>query len=343
MRKQGGDDAMIKTMLVEDEKIILEDLLTIIDWKAEGFEVVATARNGRQGLSFFEQYVPELIITDIRMPVMDGLAMLKSIKHIKPSVRFLILSAYNDFEYAKTALRLGAQDYILKTEISARYLHEKLSAIKISMNEETELLYAAAEKRLTDFIASPPTASAEALNKIIAPLAALQLPAALPHILNFIVPAIQKHYDDMNIPDKFSLPEIYEFSGLTQWLLEELQTITCLGEQIFVRHYSPAIINAIEFIRRNYPDPDLKINTIADHVGLSAGRLSTLFKKEIGKTVNDCITETRIDAAKKCLSSGKYKVYEVSEQVGYKTSQYFSQVFYQYTGQYPNQYRRGLE
>lgn len=211
------------------------------------------------------------------------------------------------------------------------------------MNEETELLYAAAEKRLMDFISSPQTATADVLDKILAPLAALQLPAALPHILEYIVPAIQKHYEDMKIPDKFTLPDIHTFSGLAQWLLRELQSITQLGEQIFVRHYSPTIINAIEFILKNYSDPELKINTIADHVCLSAGRLSTLFKKEIGKTVNDFITETRIDEAKKCLSSGKYKVYEVSEQVGYKTSQYFSQVFYQYTGQYPNQYRRGLE
>lgn len=74
-------------------------------------------------------------------------------------------------------------------------------------------------------------------------------------------------------------------------------------------------------------EPDLKLQTIADHVGLSSGRLSVLFKKETGNTVNDAITATRIQKAKELLASGKYKVYEVSELVGYKTSQYFSTIF----------------
>ena len=60
---------MITTMIVEDERLILKDILNIIDWKKEGFDIVATAHNGKLGLSLFNQYRPQLVLTDIRMPI----------------------------------------------------------------------------------------------------------------------------------------------------------------------------------------------------------------------------------------------------------------------------------
>lgn len=334
---------MIKTMLVEDEKILLEDFLTIIDWKAEGFEIVATANNGKQGLNKFEQFHPDLIISDIKMPIMDGLTMLKSIKHTHPKVRFFLLSAYNEFEYVKDALRMGADDYILKSEISREYLGEKLRMIRDIMERENDLLSAAVEKKLLDFTADPQTADADTLKKILNPLKGTQESAAIAQILNFLLPAIQKHYQKMKISDRYIVPDISSFQELEEWLLNTLYDITRFDELIYSRQYSPVIINAIEYIRKNYGDPGLKITVIADHIGLSSGRLSVLFKQEMNQTVNDFITLTRIEEAKNLLSSGKYKVYEVSEMVGYKTSQYFSQIFFQLTAQYPNQYRRGVE
>ena len=189
---------MIKTMLVEDERIILEDLLSIINWQDEGFSIVATARNGKQGLQKFEQYRPELIITDIRMPILDGLSMMKSIKHTNPAVQFLFLSAYSEFDYAKEALRLGAWDYILKTEISEQYLKEKLSLIRTAMTDRSELLYAAVEKKLHDFITAPdifdrlsasPSDLHAKLQKILQSLDTLPEPVASSHIIELLLPA----------------------------------------------------------------------------------------------------------------------------------------------------------
>ena len=76
-------------------------------------------------------------------------------------------------------------------------------------------------------------------------------------------------------------------------------------------------------------------------MGLSASRLSVLFKQELHCTVNEFITRIRMDEAKRLLKSGRYKVYTVSEMTGYKTSQYFSQIFAQYTGCLPTDYQRG--
>lgn len=332
---------MIKTLIVEDEKIILEDLLDIINWEAEGFEIVATAANGKQGLIKFDQYHPDLVISDIRMPVMSGLDMLRSIRHEDESTLFLILSAYDEFEYAKSAVRLGVEDYILKTEISENYLHEKLSAIRQKLNQNTDIMFAASKQKLQNYIRYFSPESGEDLNQILSPFNQLSKPELLKDIAEYTYQTLRDHCRPLDIEIPSGMPDIRSVSDLCIWLNHELETVYYKEKMLYEKKYSPVIINSVDFIRQNYPDPDLKIKTIANAVGLSSGRLSVLFKKEMDCTLNDFITRVRIEKAKKLLSSGNYKVYEVSEMVGYKTSQYFSQIFYQYTNQNPNSYRKG--
>ena len=112
--------------------------------------------------------------------------------------------------------------------------------------------------------------------------------------------------------------------------------------QYFEENLSPVVINAYNYIRSHFNDPELKILEISNAVGISASRLSVLFKNELGKTVNEIMTEVRIEEAKYLLRWQQLKVYEVASRVGYKTSQYFSKIFYQYTGQSPNLYREPI-
>lgn len=332
---------MIKTLIVEDEKIILEDLLDIIDWKHEGFEIVATAANGKQGLLKFDRYMPDLVITDIRMPVMSGLDMLRTIRHEHESTLFLILSAYDEFEYAKSAVRLGAEDYILKTEISEEYLRTKLSKIRQKLNQNAEIMFAASKQKLQHYIRQFSPEADKNPECILPALNRLPNKESLKEMAEYAYFELIQYCKQLDIESTIELPDIQSIPDLCTWLNRELENIYYKKKMIYEKHYSPIIINAVEYIRQNYTNPDLKISTIANAVGLSSGRLSVLFKKELGSTLNDFITQVRIDEAKKLLSSGNYKVYEVSEMVGYKTSQYFSQIFFQYTNQYPNSYRKG--
>ena len=334
---------LIKTMIVEDERIILDDLLAIIDWKAEGFDIVATAPNGKIGLRQYELYQPELILSDIRMPLVNGLTMMKSIKLKNPSIHFLILSAFDEFDYAKDAIRLGAEDYILKTEISQEYLHEKLQTIYNKMNHETDTAITAFEKKLVDYISTPMIHCIDDLNEVFETIAAFHTPALFEQIYELSCDTVYQQFTHLGVPDKFKKPELSAYADLKEWLYKCLKDLEEIDNLVFKKQYPPIIINAHEYIYHHYMEPDLKLQTIANHVGLSSGRLSVLFKKETGRTVNDVITDTRIQKAKELLSSGRYKVYEVSELVGYKTSQYFSTIFFHQTGQYPNQYRKGLD
>ena len=105
---------MIKVMIADDEYLIREGMKNTVDWGKHGMEVVATAESGEEGLTLAREYQPDLVITDICMPFGDGLEMAKCILEERPDTTIIVLTCYEEFDYAKTALKLGAFDYILK-------------------------------------------------------------------------------------------------------------------------------------------------------------------------------------------------------------------------------------
>lgn len=107
-----------------------------------------------------------------------------------------------------------------------------------------------------------------------------------------------------------------------------------------VKGYSRIVADAEEYIYRSFRNPDLSLNDVAAYVHLSPGYLSSEFKKETGVTLKSYLTDVRIDAAKKMMDEGKYKIYEICSAVGYNSSQYFSQAFYKKTGMFPTEYSR---
>ena len=105
---------MYKVMLVDDEKLIIEGLKNIIDWNEIGLEVVDMALNGKEALDKFTENKVDIIITDINMPRMTGLKLIKNIRDINLETKFIILTGYDEFSYAKEAIKYGVENYILK-------------------------------------------------------------------------------------------------------------------------------------------------------------------------------------------------------------------------------------
>lgn len=105
---------MRKVMIVEDEELILQGIKSIVNWKALDLEVVHMAYNGLEALEMWEQEPVDIIITDIDMPEMNGLELLKQIRSKEEHVRFIILTGFDEFEYAREAIRLEVENYILK-------------------------------------------------------------------------------------------------------------------------------------------------------------------------------------------------------------------------------------
>lgn len=105
---------MYKILVVDDEAIIRKGIVLGIDWISMDCIVVGEAANGEEALQAVKQYNPNIIITDIRMPRMDGLQMLSELRQHHCNAYVILLTAYNDFDYVRSALKLGAVDYLLK-------------------------------------------------------------------------------------------------------------------------------------------------------------------------------------------------------------------------------------
>lgn len=146
--------SLITVLIVDDEKLIIEDLTTLIDWEEHGYKVVATAFNGKQGLRKYRELKPQLILTDIRMPFMDGIEMISEIRKEDKEIPILLLTAYEDFSYAKAAIRLGITEYIMKNEINAEMLSKLLHNLKESIRIQNTQRTIVTSQMLEDFFQS---------------------------------------------------------------------------------------------------------------------------------------------------------------------------------------------
>lgn len=134
---------MLNVMLVDDEALALEYIKHMTDWEANGYRLVGSVTSSRQALALFDRTMPEIVISDIRMPIMDGLELTRRMKEKNRDVEVILLSAYGDFEYAKKGIEYGVFGYLLKHELNEKILLEKLNAAekKIKKKGSREKIY----------------------------------------------------------------------------------------------------------------------------------------------------------------------------------------------------------
>lgn len=125
---------MIKIVFVDDEEVTLRLLTKVIDWERAGFRIVGTATDGKEGVELYKKEKPDVMIVDIMMPVMDGLEFIKEIRKIDTKAKIIILSAYDDFEYAQKAIPFGVSAYLLKPL-------DEIEMLKVLEDIKEDLLY----------------------------------------------------------------------------------------------------------------------------------------------------------------------------------------------------------
>ncbi|WP_163193059.1 response regulator [Clostridium thermarum] len=131
---------MYKLILVDDEEDVRKGIAEKLDWKSIGFEFVGEAENGVEALDIAEKTMPDAVITDIKMPFMDGITLIEKLSTRYPHIKIIILTGFDEFQYAQKAIKLNVFEYVLKP-ISSAELLEILQKIKYRMDEE------ASEKR----------------------------------------------------------------------------------------------------------------------------------------------------------------------------------------------------
>ncbi|MFV0362532.1 MAG: response regulator [Suipraeoptans sp.] len=129
---------MERLLIIDDDALVRMFLRQILPWEDCGYQIVGDARDGEEGLRMFEEMKPDMIIADVSMPVMNGIEFLKSIKEEDYAGGIIMLSSHEDFEYVKTAMALGADEYILKNHLNAEHLKEVLSCVKSNVDKRKQ-------------------------------------------------------------------------------------------------------------------------------------------------------------------------------------------------------------
>ena len=124
-----------KVLFVEDEVVTREGIRDNVDWNANGFEYCGEATDGEMALSLLYMVKPDVLITDIKMPFMDGLQLCKIVRDRMPWVKIVIVSGHDEFEYAQEAIKLGVNEYLLKP-VTVKDLHQVLQKIALQLDQE---------------------------------------------------------------------------------------------------------------------------------------------------------------------------------------------------------------
>lgn len=252
---------MYKVVIIDDEPIIVEGLSKSIPWSRWECEVAGSALNGIEGLALIEKVRPDIVITDISMPQMDGLQMIASLKSQYENIEITILTGYRDFEYAQQAIRLGVTRLLLKPS---------------KMDELQEAIEAMTENLKNHVVADPDLKEKD--EDLEEETAGTVKSEAGSFIVKNAMAYIKEHYKE-----KLTLSEVADKTYVSQWHLSKL--LNKHAEQSFSE-----ILNTvrIEEAKKLLEDPALRIGDIADEVGfLDMAHFSRVFKKICGISANE--------------------------------------------------------
>lgn len=401
---------MHKLVIVDDEYLVRLGIRETIDWAANGIEVIGDASNGKQGYEMIKKLNPDLVITDIKMPIMNGVDLVKTLHKEGFNGEIVVLSGYKDFEYAKETFENGIFSYVVKPIDNDELLEVVLRAVaKLEQKIKDRTLTSKVQTEL-------PTLQSEFMKKLLSsnsfvgsdiPSELLNHDISLPTngtmalisieemfkskkselniYINLLKEALSKEkiaFVDFDFQDSIVMflnsNDIEKISlicrdtfipfeqktltaltvGLTLYssleyiqktyesclklvqskLLFHLNTVEMeLDDQTSYRHRQ-SISQFYSIIAEKY-STQLTVRSVSDEMNVSESYLMHLLKDNLGKTFNEILTGYRIGIAKRLLLSGKYRINEVSDKVGYIDVKYFSQVFKKIVGVTPSDYQ----
>lgn len=419
-RETKGVVSMFRLLIVDDEYYVRVGIKSAIDWSEIGVEVVGEAADGEEALEMAFSSRPDIILTDVRMPFMDGLTLMEQLRSKMPECGFIVLSGHNEFEYARQAIRQGAFAYLLKP-IDRQELKDTVFAAMRKMQDNRNAReyydvlsgeYFELQQRFLQNLLQGGLVSAD---RIVSRLEELHLPVITrPYIVTMLCrndsegsgnaqEELVKKTLQMRLADFRQKKQLVLFStckwcvvGETegegsaelqkcaQWweetvsiLQQETGAVYSVGissiwqdfgevsraceearhaadikgfcglnsvvlyQNVFSACRRSEVLDAMKYIKNHFYE-NVTVESAAQSLGISASRLMHIFKENVGITFNECVMESRIHAAIRLMKTGKYRIYEVAELVGYTDIRHFSQVFKKFTGVMPDTYRKDL-
>lgn len=332
-------------MIIDDEPLIRRGLEKMIIRVAPEWHVRHSAENGMIAVRCLEKETVDLILADIRMPEMDGLQFLRFLSESGNDIPVIILTGYNDFEYARTALRYGAYDYLLKPiqesqikETLARFASEKYIPIGQHIDPRLRTCIEQYEFELMNALESRDARRFAELTTKQCTVVSEQYPALM--ILNQTIRVVNTFLRNLGI---------YGFDYATRSSPEQLpaqmealsQQIEQLMANLWLKSQDPderIIEKAQAYIRENLQRP-ITLLEVAEHVHYNPTYFSEYFRMKTGETFSKYVIRQRMEEAKRKLVESDEKVSTISEQLGYQDTRYFSKLFKLMVGMTPSEYR----
>ncbi len=348
---------MFKVIIVDDEDIFRRNLINKIQWGDLNCSLAGQASNGIEALSLIESSSPDIILCDIKMPLMDGLEVLMSLKK-NLNIKFIILSGFNDFEFTRTAIKYGAFDYILKpikqeelTGVLLRAIEDlESTSMAVSHNmslsiQIREQLLKKYESLLIHFVESKDLTNIyKYIDEFYSELGTVSTPEVYMNTFKEFVFLASKICDIFML-DKNFINDNFSSSALIYKTPQQRDAIIYCVKSIFKRIIEELIcqnnsdgkriVNDImSYVEKHY-NTKITLESISRQYHINPSYFSQIFKKVTSVTFSAYLINIRINRAKDLLSNTDLKIYQVSEMVGYEDEKHFSQLFKKYTGQSP--------
>jgi Response regulator containing CheY-like receiver domain and AraC-type DNA-binding domain len=355
---RGGN--MYKVMLVDDYEIFRIEIKRMNVWKNNlEFQIVAEASNGIEAIAFLEKNQIDVLITDIRMPQMDGMELLKIVSEKKLCPVVILLSDYTEYDYARQCLVHGAFDYIGKTP-EERELSNVL--------ERVEKFLEGYKRDIKSIVVSEKTLmNSYDIDKFLKKLISVNEnpQKVFNDYYSFIIDtygndrekfiAIMKYIEEKlrkKITEDFSWIKLYykEPTGNLAMRIEEgsdvvkhmawreLGTVVDIIRRLMYTGDSELIFRICTFILENV-DNRISAQSVCENIYISKAHLSEQFKKNVGMNLFEYMNMVKMERTKFLVEEGKMKNYEIAERLGFKDCEYFNKVFKKYTGMTMREYR----
>lgn len=357
----------MKILIVEDELKSRKGLGKLIE-KETSNEVVGEADNGKEGLRMFYDLRPDLIFTDVRMPSMDGLEMLEIIRNTGVYVHTVIISGYAEFSYAKKAIEVGVDGYLMKpvcvgdvlkilSEIESKINNEnnRVRKTEKDMMDIVENVYfldsaypADAEKNIKSALCAHSNAevtdAVEKFNDFFKRSEAgldeirrgyLKYLVYVTGMLKEIDAEAYKLIRNKNAVEKISSSRSVE--ELENVLIDSLGNI---AESRPISEYTDnyIIMRVIAYIREHYSEK-ITLEMMAAQFRITPEYLSTLFSREMDINFSTFLKRFRISQAKRFIRTSDMRIYEIAKKTGYPDPKYFMRVFHDEMGMSPGEYK----
>jgi len=333
---------MLKLLLVDDESNVREHIRTLVNWEKFNITVIGSCDNALAALEILTDEQPDILLTDIKMPVMDGIELSAKAIGMYPAIQCILLSGYSEFNLAQEAMKQGIRHYLLKP-CSKAEIEEVLEACSRQILLESEgTLYRFDRRR-------------HLISQIVCELLNLQ-PDESGTVLPAQIMELSRPYLDLGllqeafaiiVSQNNSLLDQREFlAKISESFYDEKNIYANIASaltEIFRRSEGSSVIEEVTaYIKANFDNPNLTLKYIADHVAhMNSHYLGKLFYRQVGMKFSEYTMDIRMKRAISILESNPdTKMYKIAEHIGLGHSvQYFYQLFKKYTGMTPTEYK----